>query len=183
MNDVPKIGVVIPAYKVAATIKQTLDGLPGRIDTIIVVDDKCPESSGKEAERLRKENVHVLYHIRNEGVGGAVITGYTKALELGCDVVVKMDGDLQMDPGYMDSLIQPVVSKYSRLCERQSLQGFPCTESDAEGEEIRQQCVVLSRQSRFRILGYHGSDKRLYRNPPARPGGTGPGKTLPEIFF
>jgi len=104
-----KTAVVIPAYKVADHIQGVILSIPGNIDFIIVVDDNCPQSSGKKAEELHRSNVIVLYHKQNKGVGGAVITGYRKALELGCDIVIKMDGDGQMDPAYIGGLISPLL--------------------------------------------------------------------------
>ncbi len=101
-----KVAVVIPAYRVADHIEDVISSIPENIDFIIVVDDKCPHASGKKAEGLNRGNVVVLYHERNEGVGGAVITGYRKAIELGCDIIVKIDGDGQMDPAHIDDFME-----------------------------------------------------------------------------
>jgi glycosyltransferase involved in cell wall biosynthesis len=103
-----KTAVVIPCYKVARHIKEVVSSIPETIDHIIVVDDKCPQSSGKEAEKANRENVTVIYNEKNLGVGGAVVTGYRKAMELGAEIVVKMDGDGQMDPANMDDVIEPL---------------------------------------------------------------------------
>jgi dolichol-phosphate mannosyltransferase len=130
MEDV-KIGVVIPAFKVVDHIKDVISALPRNVDHIIVVDDHCPFSSGKEAEKLSRENVIVLYHDLNQGVGGAVITGYKKALELGCEIIIKMDGDGQMDPEYMNDLITPLMkneadyTKGNRFTHFKSLKYMP----------------------------------------------------------
>lgn len=104
-----KIAVVIPSYKVAGQIKDVVSSIPETIDHIIVVDDKCPQSSGMEAEKVKRENVTVIYHEKNLGVGGAVVTGYRKAMELDADIVIKMDGDGQMDPANIDALIEPLL--------------------------------------------------------------------------
>jgi len=130
MEDV-KIAVVIPAFKVVDHIKDVISSLPREIDHIIVVDDRCPFSSGKEAEKLNRENVIVLYHDLNQGVGGTVITGYKKALELGCEIIVKMDGDGQMDPKYLNDLIAPLknneadYTKGNRFTHFKSLKAMP----------------------------------------------------------
>ena len=105
-----KIAAVIPAYKVANKLRGVILSLPDNIDYIIVVDDKCPCHSGKEAEELSNSNVVVLYHEENRGVGGAVVTGYKKAVELGCDIIVKIDGDGQMDTAYINDLITPLIN-------------------------------------------------------------------------
>lgn len=102
--------VIIPAYRVSETLADVISTIPDWIDYIIVVDDACPESSGKIAEGLNMTNLIVLYHEKNQGVGGAVITGYKKALELGCDIAIKMDGDGQMDPAYLGDLIEPLIN-------------------------------------------------------------------------
>jgi len=101
--------VIIPSYKVARHIANVILDIPQYVKNIIVVDDKCPEESGKVAELLNDLRVAVIYHIENKGVGGAVISGYRKALELGADIVVKIDGDGQMDINYLQQLIQPIL--------------------------------------------------------------------------
>ena len=69
------IAVVIPCYDVAATIIDVVKSVPDMASYIIVVDDKCPSASGKIAEEMCDERVTVIYHDKNYGVGGAVISG------------------------------------------------------------------------------------------------------------
>jgi len=83
--------------------------LPDFIDYIIVVDDKCPDKSGELILKLNHEKITVLFHKINLGVGGAVITGYKRALDLDVDIVVKVDGDGQMNPAYIENLIEPII--------------------------------------------------------------------------
>lgn len=126
-----KVAVIIPAYKVVEHIKDIILSIPETVNHIIVVDDKCPCSSGKEAEKLNRKNVIVIYHEQNQGVGEAVISGYKKALELGCEIVVKMDGDGQMNPKYMNTLIKPLIkneadyTKGNRFKHFRSLKSMP----------------------------------------------------------
>jgi dolichol-phosphate mannosyltransferase len=105
-----KIGVVIPLFKVVRHIRNVIDSLPEFIDYIIVVDDKCPEFSGREVEKINDKRLIILRHQINLGVGAAMITGYKKALELGCDIIVKIDGDGQMDPAQIKRIIAPLQS-------------------------------------------------------------------------
>ncbi len=129
--DTCKLAVVIPAYRVSDTIEAVVTSLPELVDRIIVVDDACPSGSGKLAEGLALEKVCVVYHSSNQGVGGAVMSGYQKALELGCDIVVKVDGDGQMDPDYIPALVEPLVSgeadytKGNRFNDFQALRRMP----------------------------------------------------------
>ena len=126
-----KIGVVIPAYKVLQQIRGVILSLPSTIDHIIVVDDKCPQFSGKEAQKIGDKRVEVLFHERNTGVGGAMATGYKKALELACDIVIKIDGDGQMDPSFIDKLVAPLLegeadySKGNRFKDFDALRSMP----------------------------------------------------------
>jgi glycosyltransferase involved in cell wall biosynthesis len=124
-----KIAVVIPAYKVPDQIRGVVEAIPQHIHHIIVVDDHCPQSSGKEAERSGRENLTVLYHRRNRGVGAAVVTGYKKALELGCDIVVKIDGDGQMDPVHIGDLIDPLTRDTADYCKGNRFRGYRALKS------------------------------------------------------
>jgi glycosyltransferase involved in cell wall biosynthesis len=124
MADNMKIAVVIPAFKVVNTIKEVVSTIPEFIDYIIVVDDKCPLGSGKEAEKLSRKNLVSIYHDSNQGVGGALVTGYRKALELGCDIIIKMDSDGQMDPGYINNLIEPLRNNEADYTKGNRFQNF-----------------------------------------------------------
>jgi dolichol-phosphate mannosyltransferase len=131
MPELMKKAVVIPAYKVADRIKNVINTIPPIIDYIIVIDDKCPQNSGKIAEGLDDKRVIVIYHDRNKGIGAAVKSGYKKALELDCDIVVKMDGDGQMDPLYIQPLIDPLITgdadytKGNRFVDFKTLKSMP----------------------------------------------------------
>jgi glycosyltransferase involved in cell wall biosynthesis len=110
-----KIGVIIPSYKVSNHIVEVVNNIPDFIDTIIVVDDKCPEQSGmliqkNVLEKNIQKTIFIEYHEKNKGVGGAMITGYKKGIELGLDILIKMDGDNQMDPKYLHNLIEPILN-------------------------------------------------------------------------
>ena len=102
------LAVVIPAYKVSAHITGVLSEIGPEVTHIFVIDDACPEGSGKVAAKSKDKRVKVLTHDVNQGVGGAVITGYRAALEAGVDVIVKLDGDGQMDPSLISELVAPI---------------------------------------------------------------------------
>ena len=104
------IAAVIPCYKVEKTIIKLLKQIGPEVSSIYCVDDKCPQNSGTLIEsEVSDPRVKVLYHENNTGVGGAVITGYTAALEDGADIMVKLDGDGQMDPLLISSFVRPIL--------------------------------------------------------------------------
>jgi len=133
MKSSKKIAVVIPCYQVSAQLKDVLLSIPEFVDDIIVVDDACPENSGHIATNLHLQNLHVITHERNQGVGGAVICGYKKAITLKSDIVVKLDGDGQMDPNHIATLIQPIIdnkadyTKGNRFHDFEALKSMPKT--------------------------------------------------------
>lgn len=105
------VAVVIPCYKVKRHIQEVIHRIGDEVLKIYVVDDACPEGSGKFVEEsVRDLRVQVLYHSENQGVGGAVMTGYRAAISSGADVIVKVDGDGQMDPILIPDLIYPVLA-------------------------------------------------------------------------
>lgn len=111
MKNEYNIAVVIPCYQVTAHILGVLNSIGAECNYIYVVDDKCPENSGQfVATHCSDDRVKVLYHTENRGVGGAVMTGYQAAIDDGVDVVVKIDGDGQMDPSLIMDFIAPILS-------------------------------------------------------------------------
>jgi glycosyltransferase involved in cell wall biosynthesis len=104
------IGVVVPAYNEEKLIAKTLISIPSLVDTIIIVDD-CSSDRTAEIVRERAEEdkrTVLIEHRVNQGVGGAIITGYKKAIELCIDVTAVMAGDNQMDPRDLKNILRPV---------------------------------------------------------------------------
>tara|TARA_R110002033_G_scaffold558_1_gene5263 strand:- start:72324 stop:73376 length:1053 start_codon:yes stop_codon:yes gene_type:complete len=107
----PKIAVVIPCFRVRNQILSVLAAIGPEISAIYVIDDQCPDQSGNLVlQESRDPRVKVSIHKENKGVGGAVMTGYQAALSDGADIVVKVDGDGQMDPSLIADLIHPIVT-------------------------------------------------------------------------
>lgn len=105
------VGIVVPAYNEERLIEKTLATIPGFVDTVIVVDDASRDRTVSIVKtRMEADPRIVLYvHPTNQGVGGAISTGYKKALELEMDVTVVMAGDGQMDPKDLMNIIGPIV--------------------------------------------------------------------------
>jgi glycosyltransferase involved in cell wall biosynthesis len=104
-----RIAVVIPAYGVAQHIVAVIQGIPDFVDDIIVVDDAGTDGAAQLIRGLSEPRLTLLQHTANQGVGGAIVSGYRQALERGADVIVKMDGDGQMDPAFLPVLLDPIV--------------------------------------------------------------------------
>ncbi|AWI50229.1 glycosyl transferase family 2 [Actinobacillus porcitonsillarum] len=106
-----KIAAVIPTFRVLAQIEKVLARMPDYFDVIYVVDDKCDQGSGQFVqEHLVDPRIKVIFHQENQGVGGAVISGYKQAILDNMDIVVKIDGDNQMDPHLADKFILPIAN-------------------------------------------------------------------------
>lgn len=109
-GDSARIAVVIPCYRVSQHIEAVIGTIGPEVGWILCVDDACPEGSGSFiAEHLKDPRIAVLTNERNLGVGGAVMRGYRHALQLGAEIVVKIDGDGQMDPRLLPDFVAPIL--------------------------------------------------------------------------
>ena len=128
-----RVAVVIPCYKVSAQIAGVIRNIGPEVTDIFVVDDACPENSSKAAKAVGDPRVICLSHNENQGVGSAVITGYKAALAAGAQVIVKLDGDGQMNPGLISRFIQPILAgkadytKGNRFYYPEDVQSMPIT--------------------------------------------------------
>ena len=116
VTDLPEssvhVAVVIPAYRVGDHIVEVIAQVPHLVRTIIAVDDESPDGTGQLLDQLaqRDRRLVVIHHETNRGVGGATKSGYIEALRRSADVVVKLDGDGQMDPEYIESLVDQILT-------------------------------------------------------------------------
>jgi dolichol-phosphate mannosyltransferase len=111
MLSTESIAVVIPSYKVTRHVLGVIASIGPEVSRIYVVDDKCPDGSGKLVrEQCTDVRVTVLEHDVNQGVGGAVITGYRAAIADGARIIVKVDGDGQMNPALIPSFVAPILA-------------------------------------------------------------------------
>lgn len=132
MSRSPFIAVVIPCYKAQRHILSVIDKIGPEVSRIYVVDDCCPESTGDfvTAHSLDRRVV-VLRNARNLGVGGAMITGYQASLADGAEIIVKIDGDDQMDPALLPQFVQPILdgeadyTKGNRFFDLEGVRSMP----------------------------------------------------------
>lgn len=127
-----RIAVVIPCYRVTAHVADVIARIGPEVTRIFAVDDACPDGSGDVIEEtVTDPRVTVLRHEVNKGVGGAVVTGYRAALEAGSEIVIKVDGDGQMDPALIGIFAAPLIAgeadyaKGNRFHSATALRGMP----------------------------------------------------------
>jgi glycosyltransferase involved in cell wall biosynthesis len=106
-----RIAVVVPAYNEARHVGEVLGSMPEYVDAIVAVDDCSTDDTFAVISSSPDARVVALRTEGNQGVGGATLAGYAKALELGCEVVVKMDGDGQMSPEHLHLLLDAVAEQ------------------------------------------------------------------------
>lgn len=128
----PKIAVVIPCFRVSRQIADVIAAIGPECTAIYAVDDACPEHSGDlVSASVTDPRVRVIRHEINRGVGGAMVTGYQAALADGADIVVKIDGDGQMDPALIPQFVAPIAegkadyAKGNRFYNPEDVQAMP----------------------------------------------------------
>lgn len=106
----PRVAVVIPCYRVTRHVLGVVERIGPEVSDVYCVDDGCPDRSGDFIEQnCVDQRVRVLRHAENQGVGGAVLTGYDRAIRDGAEVIVKIDGDGQMDPQLLPAFVGPIL--------------------------------------------------------------------------
>ncbi len=131
-NEKKTVAVIIPAYKVRNAIGDVLGAIGPEVDRIYVVDDCCPQETGKFVRQtIGDKRVLVLFHERNQGVGGATLTGMKAAVADGADCLIKIDGDGQHDPSFIGEMAAPILAgeadytKGNRFYRLEDLSGMP----------------------------------------------------------
>lgn len=127
-----KIAVIIPTYKCRNQILRVLESIGPEVWKIFVIDDCCPEQTGEFVSQNNKDPRVTVHRLpKNQGVGGAVMTGYNLATEAGCDILVKIDGDGQMDPKLIKKFTRPIemgladYTKGNRFSQLEHIQAMP----------------------------------------------------------
>ena len=106
------IAVIIPAYKVKNRVLNVIAAIGDEVSTIILVDDACPQKTADYVkENCLDPRLVIIKNSVNLGVGGAVKAGYYKGLTIGTDIMVKIDGDGQMDPRLISDLCAPILNE------------------------------------------------------------------------
>jgi glycosyltransferase involved in cell wall biosynthesis len=129
--DGKRVAVVIPAYNEEKLLADTIEGVPNFVDKIYVVDDRSQDATVEKAHSVQDRRVDVIEHERNQGVGGAIVTGYKQAMIDRIDVTAVMAADNQMDPEDLEHICVPVArgeldyAKANRLFTGQAWELIP----------------------------------------------------------
>ena len=111
LTSATKIAVIIPAYQAKEHILGVLHAIGEEAHAIYVVDDASPDGTGDFVRaNCHDSRVRVISLTENQGVGGAVMSGYRAAIADGMDVLVKMDSDGQMDPALLMNFVAPILN-------------------------------------------------------------------------
>lgn len=137
METTPHVAVIVPCFNEARHVEQVVRSIPPLVRTIVAVDDASVDGTWEVLGRIEDARLVRLRHDANQGVGGAVVSGYRQALAAGADVCVKMDGDGQMSAADLARLVAPVVAG---------------TADYAKGNRFRQ-LRALSAMPRMRLFG------------------------------
>lgn len=128
------IAVVIPAYNEEKLIGRVIDTMPIFVDKMVIVDDCSKDNTSIVVQSYVDKNpdrIVLIRHEVNQGVGGAIATGYKWCRDQEIDVTVVMAGDAQMDPNDLPALLEPVIndkfdySKGNRLISGEAWKRIP----------------------------------------------------------
>ncbi|MBF0412325.1 MAG: glycosyltransferase family 2 protein [Desulfamplus sp.] len=125
--------IVVPCHNEETQIANVIKTMPEYVDKIVVVDDKSVDNTVKVIKECQNTNskVELIALQTNQGCGGSLATGYKWARDNGFDLAVRMDGDGQMNPDDLPSLLDPVVedkadySKGNRLFTGEAFKKIP----------------------------------------------------------
>jgi dolichol-phosphate mannosyltransferase len=126
-----KIAIIIPMYNVANHILDVLAEIPNMVDLIIAVDDQSRDNTVELVNQTSDPRIHLIQHEQNQGVGGAMKTGFQYAIENNVTICIKIDGDGQMPIEYLPELIEPIrkgkadFSKGNRFSDIESILNMP----------------------------------------------------------
>ena len=126
-----KISVTIPVFNEENHIQEVLEQIPSYVDYIVVVDDASSDNTYEKIQTHNDKRVHIIEHKENMGVGKSTVDGHILGIELGADILVRVDGDNQMDTDNLPRLLEPLITdsidytKGNRLCSKECWKDMP----------------------------------------------------------
>lgn len=160
----------MPAYRASLTVERTYKEIPFDIvDEVILVDDYSPDNTTEVAQSIGIQ--HVIRHDKNKGYGGNQKTCYTKALEIGADIVVMVHPDYQYTPKLIRAMVSiigedlyPVVFG-SRILGKGALKGgMPLYKYVANRFLTLTQNILMSQKLSEYHTGYRAFSKEVLQS-------------------
>ncbi len=118
----PVVVVIIPAYNEELTITGVISKTSQYVDKIIVVDDCSMDATYILA---KKQNVALLRHDVNKGLGTSLRDGFKKALEMKADIIITLDADGQHDPSEIPKFVEKINRGYDFVLGERDLRKYP----------------------------------------------------------
>lgn len=163
--------VVLPAYNAARTLEDTYRDIPaGAADRVVLVDDA---SHDRTAEIARRLGIDTFSHLKNLGYGGNQKTCYTKALELGAEIVIMLHPDYQYTPKLIPAMVALLRSgEYdvvlgSRILGGQAIRGgMPRYKYYANRALTMAQNLLMGQKLSEYHTGYRAFSRRVLESVP-----------------
>jgi glycosyltransferase involved in cell wall biosynthesis len=172
MYNNKKVVVVMPAYRASLTLERTYKEIPfDVVDEVILVDDYSPDNTAEVAKSIGIQQV--ICHDTNKGYGGNQKTCYTKALEIGADIVVMVHPDYQYTPKLIRAMVSiigedlyPVVFG-SRILGKGALKGgMPLYKYIANRFLTLTQNILMSQKLSEYHTGYRAFSREVLQAVP-----------------
>lgn len=123
MNGQYDVVLIVPVYNEELNIRRLLDNINLEIP-IILVDDGSKDTTHNILMKLEKdkENIFVITHIKNLGMGASLESGFKYSLRwFNPRYILFMDGDYQHDPNDISKFIRHMQEGYDLVIGERSV--------------------------------------------------------------
>ena len=119
MSDSNDIFVVVPAYNEEKTVSQIIEGIVEDGYNVVLVNDGSKDDTlnlAIESKRKYPNKIFIVSHIINRGLGAALKTGMTVAINKGAKYILTFDADGQHDIDDIAKVIKPLQEGKADAC-------------------------------------------------------------------
>lgn len=116
-----KLAIIIPAHNEEKTVYKIVKKSQ-KYGKVIVIDDASSDNTLTEA---RKAGAIIIRHKTNRGLGGALRSGFEKALRMNIDAVVTLDADGQHNPDEIPRFIKALENGNEFVLGERDLRRYP----------------------------------------------------------
>lgn len=131
------IYIVVPAYNEEKTVSQIIEGIAEEGYNVILVNDGSKDNTlnlVKESKRKYPDKIFIISHMINRGLGAALKTGMTVALNKGAKYILTFDADGQHEIQDIAKVVKPLQDGKADACiGARPLKDMPLSKSFANG--------------------------------------------------